>query len=179
MDFGLFLLRATIGLAMVGHGTQKLFGWFGGYGPDGTGQFLETLGFRPGRRHAIAAGLVETVAGLLLVIGLATPLGGALLASVMIVAAATVHWKNGFFATSGGYELNLILGVAGLALAFTGAGAWSVDGLLGYQAAGWTWGIAAAIVAVAGAFGQLSQRREAPHASSPASNASVEHSPAH
>ena len=159
MDLGILMLRLTIGLALAGHGSQKLFGWFGGYGPDGTGRFMEGLGFRPGRRHALAAGAVEVVGGLLLAFGLLTPLGSALIASVMVVAAATVHGKNGFFITSGGYEFNLVLGVAALAVAFTGPGALSLDALAGFVASGITWGAGAIIVAIAGAIGQLAQRR--------------------
>jgi putative oxidoreductase len=95
-------LRLTVGLTLAAHGSQKLFGWFGGYGLDGTGRFMQALGFRPGRRHALASGLVEVVGGLLLAIGLLTPVGAALIASVMLVAVVTVHAKDGFFITSGG-----------------------------------------------------------------------------
>src|SRR5215217_5487363 len=119
MDIGLLLLRLVIGLTLAAHGAQKLFGWFGGYGLTATGQFMEGLGFHPGRRHALMAGLVEFAGGLLLALGMATPIGAALVASVMVVAAATAHVKNGFFATSGGYEYNLVLGAAAIALAFT------------------------------------------------------------
>src|SRR5262245_34554729 len=100
MDLGLFVLRVTVGLTLVAHGAQK-FGWLGGYGLDATGAALEQLGFRPGRRHAIVAGLVEAGGGLLLALGLLTPVGAALVASIMIVAARSVHVKNGFFATGG------------------------------------------------------------------------------
>lgn len=162
MDVGILLLRLTVGLALAAHGSQKVFGWFGGYGPDATGQFMEQLGFRPGRRHALAAGLVEFVGGLLLAIGFLTPLGAALIVSVMIVAAATVHWKNGFFITSGGYEFNLLIGVAALAIAFTGPGAISVDGMVGYPAGNNAIGVGAAVIAVVGALGQLAQRRVSP-----------------
>ncbi len=171
MDLGILMLRLTIGLAMAGHGSQKLFGWFGGYGPDGTGQFMEGLGFRPGRRHALAAGTVEVVGGLLLAFGLLTPLGSALIASVMMVAAATVHGKNGFFITSGGYEFNLVLGVAALAVAFTGPGALSLDALAGFVPSGITWGAGATIVAIGGAIGQLAQRRIVAEAGDPATAA--------
>src|SRR5688572_3679985 len=136
MDLGILLLRMTVGLALAAHGSQKVFGWFGGYGPDGTGVFLEALGFRPGRRHALAAGYVELVGGLLLATGFLTPLAAALIASVMVVAAVTVHWKNGFFITSGGYEFNLVLGVAALSVAFTGPGALSLDSMAGFAPAG-------------------------------------------
>jgi putative oxidoreductase len=159
MDLGLLLLRLTVGLTLSAHGAQKLFGWFGGYGLDGTGQWLESVGFRPGRRHALAAGLVEFAGGLLLALGLFTPLGAALAASVMLVAAAVAHLRNGFFAASGGYEYNVVLGGAALAVAFTGPGVLSFDEALGYQSGGLVWGIGAVVVAVVGAIGQLAQRR--------------------
>lgn len=159
MDTGMLLLRMTVGLALAAHGSQKVFGWFGGYGPDATGQFMETLGFRPGRRHALAAGFVEVGGGLLLAVGLLTPLAAALVVSVMIVAAATVHGKNGFFSQNGGYELNLLFAAAALAIAFTGPGAFSLDAAAGFAPAGVAWGLAAAALAVLGAAGQLAQRR--------------------
>ena len=161
MDLGLFLLRLTVGLTLAAHGAQK-FGWLGGYGLAGTGQWLESVGFHPGRRHAVLAGLVEIGGGLLLAFGAATPLGAALVASVMVVAAVTAHVKNGFFATGGGFEYNLVLGVAGLALAFTGPGAWSSDARVGYAAGGGVWGLAAVVVGVGGAAIQLAGRRTAP-----------------
>jgi putative oxidoreductase len=163
MDVGILLLRMTVGLAFAAHGSQKVFGWFGGYGPDGTGQFFEALGFRPGRRHALAAGFAELVGGLLLALGFLTPLGVALIASVMVVAAVTVHWRNGFFAPSG-YELNLVYGVAALSVAFAGPGALSVDSVVGYAPGGIAWGVSATVVAVVGAIGQLAQRRIPPAA---------------
>jgi putative oxidoreductase len=164
MAIGLFLLRVTLGLTLAAHGAQKLFGWFGGLGPDGTGQALATFGFHPGRRHAMAAGFVEVTAGLLLALGLLTPLAAAMTLAVMIVAAVSVHMRNGFFITSNGFEFNLVLGVAAITLAFTGPGAWSLDPLLGLIAAGEYWGTAAIAVAMLGAIGQLAQRRSAPSA---------------
>jgi putative oxidoreductase len=165
MDIGLLLLRLAVGLTLAAHGSQKLFGWFGGYGLDGTGQWMEGLGFRPGRRHALMAGLAEAGGGLLLALGFLTPLGAALVDSVMLVAVITVHLKNGFFVSSGGYEYNLVLGVAALSLAFIGPGALSIDALLGYSLAGIVWGIGALVVAVLGAAIQLAQRRVQPSAS--------------
>jgi putative oxidoreductase len=162
MEIGILLLRVAVGLTMAAHGSQKVFGWFGGYGLDGTGKFFEALGFHPGRRHALAAGFVEIAGGLLLAIGFLTPLAAALIASVMVVAAVTVHWKNGFFITSGGYEFNLVLGVAALSLAFTGPGPLSLDHAAGFAPAGVAWGLGAAAVAVVGAVAQLAQRRVAP-----------------
>ena len=162
MNVGILLLRITVGLALAAHGSQKVFGWFGGYGPDGTGQFMEALGFRPGRRHALAAGFVELVGGLLFALGFLTPLASALIASVMVVAAVTVRWKNGFFIPSGGYEFNLVLGVAALSVAYTGPGALSIDNVAGYARGGIGWGVGATVVAVVGAIGELAQRRPVP-----------------
>ena len=159
MEFGLLLLRLAVGLTLAAHGAQKLFGWFGGYGLDGTGQFMQGLGFHPGRRHAFMAGLTEFGGGLLLAFGLLTPIGAALVASVMIVAALTVHVKQGFFAANNGYELNLVLGLAALSVAFTGPGAFSIDALLGFWTGGLLWGATATIIAAAGAAVQLAQRR--------------------
>src|SRR5262249_56742707 len=94
MDVGILLLRMTVGLAFAAHGGQKIFAWFGGYGPDGTGQFMEALGFRPGRRHALAAGFVELAGGLLLALGVLTPLAAALVPAVMVVAAVGPPLSN-------------------------------------------------------------------------------------
>jgi putative oxidoreductase len=161
MDVGILLLRITVGLPLAAHGSQKVLGWFGGYGPDGTGQFFEALGFRPGRRHALAAGFAELVGGLLLALGFLTPLAAALIASVMLVAAVTVHLKNGFFAP-GGYELNLVLGVAALSIAFMGPGALSLDSIAGYALGGLVLGVSAGVIAVVGATALLAQRRMLP-----------------
>jgi putative oxidoreductase len=161
MDVGLFVLRVTVGLTMGAHGAQKLFGWFGGYGLEATGRAFEGLGFRPGRRHALMAGLVELGGGLLFAAGLLTPLAAALVASVMVVAAVTAHVRNGFFITTGGYEYNLVLGLAALSVAFTGAGALSLDALLPVTLSGVGWGVASVVVAIVGAAGQLAQRRPA------------------
>src|SRR5439155_1943196 len=98
MSIGLLILRLVVGLTLAAHGAQKLFGWFGGYGLAGTGQFLEQLGFRPGRIQAAQAGLAEFVGGLLLAAGFLTPVGAAAVAAVMLVASVSVHLKNGFFA---------------------------------------------------------------------------------
>src|SRR5258707_13187771 len=155
MDLGLLSLRFVVGLALAAHGAQKLFGWFGGYGLDGTGQFMETLGFYPGRRHAALAGLTEAGGGVLLALGLLTPLGAAMVASVMLVATITVHLKNGFFATGGGYEYNLVLAVAALSVAFSGPGVLSIDALLGYWVSGNLWGTGAIVVTVVGALLEL------------------------
>ena len=161
MEIGLLLLRLTAGLTLAAHGAQKLFGWFGGPGLEGTGQFFETIGFLPGRRHALMAGLAETGGGLLLALGLFTPIAGVLICSVMLVAMA-VNIKKGFFAQNGGYEYTVVLGVAALSVAFTGPGALSVDALFGNQLSGTFWGIAALFVGVLGGVLSLIQRRATP-----------------
>ena len=131
MDAGLLLLRVALGSIMVAHGAQKLFGWFGGHGLSGTGSGLESMGLRPGRVYAVVNGFAEFGGGALLVVGLLTPLGAAAVAGVMFVAIATVHWRNGFFNTRGGYEFNLLIVAAAIGLAFTGPGEISIDQLHG------------------------------------------------
>jgi putative oxidoreductase len=131
MDTGIFIIRVLFGLAMAGHGAQKLFGWFGGYGIKGTGGFLESMGFRPGVVFAAAAGLSEMGGGVLMTIGLLTPLGAAAVLSAMLVAMISVHWKNGFFAAGNGIELPFLYAVVALGVALTGGGAFSLDRLLG------------------------------------------------
>lgn len=162
MDIGLLLLRLAIGLTLAAHGAQKLFGWFGGPGLETTGRLFDSLGFRPGRRHALMAGVVESGGGLLLAFGLVTLLGAALVVSVMLVAAISVHLKNGFFIMSGGYEYALTLAVGALALAFTGPGIFSVDAAIGSAVHGAIAGLGAFAVAVVGAVVQLAQRQSSP-----------------
>src|SRR2546430_17119010 len=125
MNEGLRIARLVIGLLMAGHGAQKAFGWFGGYGLAGVSGFFETLGFRPGRLFAIAAAYAEIISGLLVVLGLLGPIGPALMLSVMIVAAVSVHWRQGVFATSNGVEVPLLYAAIAVALAFTGPGRFS------------------------------------------------------
>ena len=127
MKLARLLLRVTIGGLFIGHGTQKLFGWFGGHGPDATGQFFEQLGLRPGRRNAIAAGAAEAGGGLGIALGLATPLSAAALIGTMITAIRTVHLSKGPWVSEGGYEYNLVLILALLALVETGPGPLAVD----------------------------------------------------
>jgi putative oxidoreductase len=148
MDIALLLIRLTVGGVLAAHGAQKLFGLFGGAGLPGTAGFLESLGFRPGRLHARLLGLAETVGGGLLAAGLLTPLACATVAGVMITAVAAVHWDKGFFAQNGGYEYPLALAVIASALAFAGAGKYSLDAALGWTLGGAKWGIAATALAV-------------------------------
>lgn len=149
---GLFrlLARATIGLLFVGHGTQKLFGWFGGGGAGETGQFFEQVGLRPGRRLALAAGAAEAGGGLLFALGAATPLAAAAVSGSMITAIKTVHWEKGIWSSHGGYEYNLVLLAAVFGLTENGPGRWSVDGALGRSRWGTGWALAALIAGAAG-----------------------------
>src|SRR5205823_12797645 len=105
MSLGLVMVRAVVGLLMAAHGSQKLFGWFGGYGIAGTGGFFETIGFRPGPLLAIAAGFSEFAGGILVALGFLGPIGPALMLSVMIVAGVSVHLKGGLFAMNNGIEV--------------------------------------------------------------------------
>lgn len=130
MNTGLLVLRLVLGLLLVGHGSQKLFGVFGGPGLAGTGGFFHSLGFRPGKPMAIVAGTSEVGAGALLALGLFTPLASAVVIGTLVVAGS-VHWTKGLWAQNGGYELSLIYITAAAALAFTGPGGYSLDNALG------------------------------------------------
>src|SRR5438270_999598 len=109
MKIGRLLLRLVIGVFFIGHGTQKLFGWFGGHGVEGTGQFFEGLGMRPGRHHATAAGVAEAGGGALIAAGLATPVAASAITATMLTAINRVHLKNGPWVSNGGYEYNAVL----------------------------------------------------------------------
>jgi putative oxidoreductase len=169
MEIGLFLLHLVPGILLMGHGAQKLFGSFGGFGLDGTGQFMESLGMRPGRRMAFASGLNEFGGGLLLALGLLLPLAAILIASNMIVASLTAHRGKGPWNQNGGWELPLLYGLIPIGLTFHGAGVWSLDHALGWGAdlSGLGWGLGVVALAVIGAGGIVgaarhSERRHAP-----------------
>jgi putative oxidoreductase len=151
MALGLLFLRVVLGTLMAGHGAQKLFGWFGGYGLSGTGTFFEQIGFRPGRLFATAAALGEIISGVL---------GPALMLSVMIVATFSVHWGHGIFAASNGVEMPLIYGAGAIALALNGPGPYSLDGWLGWTGF-WTPALAwtALVIGAVAASANLAIRR--------------------
>ncbi|HEU5476946.1 MAG TPA: DoxX family protein [Gaiellaceae bacterium] len=136
MGLGKLMLRATIGGYFFGHGMQKLTGWFGGHGPEGTGQFFEQVGLRPGRESALVAGAAEAGGGSLLVLGLFTPAAAGMLTGVMTNAIRHVHWKNGFWNTEGGIELPVVILGALAALADSGPGRFSLDEALGIRLRG-------------------------------------------
>src|SRR5215475_7519010 len=162
MDIGLLVLRLAVGLTMAAHGGQKLFGWFGGYGIAGTGAYFEVLGFRPGKVHATLAGLAEFGGGLLVALGLLTPVGSALLIMVMVAAIGSVHLPKGFWVTDGGFEYNLMIFASSAALAFAGPGAYSLDAVEGTGFAGWIPGIVAIALGLLFGGGALATRRPAP-----------------
>ncbi len=148
MDLGRLALRITIGSLFIGHGTQKLFGWFGGSGLEGTDTMMAAVDMRPVRRNAIIAGVTEAGCGVLLVLGLATPLAAAGLTSVMVTAVRKVHWKNGPWNSNRGWELNAV-NVAGLtALVDAGPGRLSLDAARGRIHAGAGWALAALTVGI-------------------------------
>jgi putative oxidoreductase len=136
MKLGRLLLRLVVGGLFFGHGAQKLFGWFGGYGLDGTAGFFEQLGMRPGKRNAIAAGVAEAGGGAGIALGLATPLAASALIATMLTAIKRVHLDKGPWVANGGYEYNLVLIAAVLALAEVGPGQPSFDAALGRERKG-------------------------------------------
>lgn len=130
LDSALLLVRVVIGLLLIGHGTQKLFGWFGGHGLPGTaGFFRNQLGLRPATFWTLLAGLSEAVGGLFLALGLATPLAAAAIVSAMLMAAVLVHWPK-IWATESGIEYPLVLSTIALAIGLIGPGLYSLDAAL-------------------------------------------------
>lgn len=150
MEVGLLLIHVVVGLLIAAHGSQKLFGWFGGRGVAQTGGMMESLGLSPGRNMAIAAGGAEFVGGILLAVGLFVPLAAVLIASTYVVAARTAHAGKGPWNGAGGWEYVLVLSTVAIGLAFNGAGTWSVDHAIGWDVSGLWWGIGAAVVALVG-----------------------------
>jgi putative oxidoreductase len=160
LSLGLLIARIVIGLLMAAHGAQKLLGWFGGYGLKTTGEFFVGLGFQPGRAFAFAAAASEIASGLLVALGFLGPIGPALMLSVMIVAAITVHWEHGLFAGTNGIELPLLYGAAAFGLAMTGFGRYSLDaalGIAGLWSVGGIWIVL--IVGIVGGLANLGLRR--------------------
>jgi len=127
---GLLIIRLVVGLSFMAHGAQKLFGWFGGYGPKGTGGWMESMGMKPGVLMAVMAGLMELIGGLLLASGLFTVIGAVLIIATMLGAIVKVHGPNGYWATANGYEYNLLLIAVAVGLALIGAGDYSLDAIL-------------------------------------------------
>ncbi|MDF2519272.1 MAG: hypothetical protein K0R59_4568 [Sphingobacterium sp.] len=130
MNVGLLIIRIVLGVTMAGHGTQKLFGWFGGHGIKGTGGFFESIGIKPGVIMAVCAGLSELGGGLLFALGLLTPLAALIIVGTMVVATITVSGKNGYWITENGFEYNFLIIIVVIGIALIGAGAYSLDAII-------------------------------------------------
>lgn len=165
MKVGRLALRVAVGSLFVGHGTQKLFGWFGGGGLSATAANMESMGLRPAKAQATAAGLAESGGGAALALGYRTPFASAALISVMLSAIKRVHFKNGPWSHNGGYEYNLVLIAAAITLAEAGPGGLSLDALRGKQHKGFQWGLLALALGAAGAAGAnvIADRQAAKH----------------
>jgi putative oxidoreductase len=129
-------LRVPVGIILAAHGAQKLFGWFGGYGLEGTGQWMASIGLEPGYLMALLAGSAEFYGGLALVLGLLTRPAAVVSAFTMLVAIFSVHFEHGLFLTNNGYEYALALFAAVVALTIQGAGSFSVDNAIAKNVVG-------------------------------------------
>jgi putative oxidoreductase len=128
LHMGLLLIRLVIGISFMGHGAQKLFGWFGGYGPKGTGGWMESIGLKPGVLLAVLVGLAELAGGLLFAAGFLTPVAAALIVITMLGAIVKVHAANGYWVDKGGIEYPFVIAVVAIAIALTGPGAYAIGG---------------------------------------------------
>ena len=159
MDVGLLILRAVVGALFVGHGAQKLFGSFGGYGIEGTGGFMSSLGYRNGRAMAKLTGLAEFGSGALLMLGFLTPFATAAIIGVMLNAIIAVHAPKGMWNPEGGMEYPIVLSTIAATLAFAGPGAYSIDAALDLGLAGNTWGLSAILLGtISGSIVAMSRR---------------------
>jgi putative oxidoreductase len=161
---GTLAIRGVAGPLFIGHGTQKLFGWFGGHGLEGTGGFFESLGLRPGRQHAMAAGVAEALGGALLTLGAATPLAASMISGSMFTAIRKVHAPNGPWVTENGWEYTAVVIAAMAAVAEHGPGPVSVDAKLFPNWKGPAWAVAAIGAAAAASYlvDALSQGEQGP-----------------
>ncbi len=171
MDIGVLIIRLVVGGLMFGHGTQKLFGWFGGHGVQGTKGFLSSLGYPAAGTLAVVTGLAEAGGGLLLATGMLTPLAAAAISGVLLNAIITAHWPK-VWNTDGGLELPLALSASALGVAFAGPGRFSLDRVIGWDLQGTEWGLAALGLALAG--GALTLAMRSMHRPSPASEEAPE-----
>lgn len=162
LDLGLLLLRLVVGLLLAAHGAQKLFGWFGGDGLQGTSQGFAGLGYPNAKVMAAVAGLTELAAGLGLTAGLFVSFAAAGVIGTMLNAAVAAHGKAGLWAQNGGYEYPLVLSAVAAGLAIHGPGRYALDPALGLPLAGLTWGFGSIAVGVLAAVAVLSSRKQ-PH----------------
>ena len=178
MNFGTAAMRGIVGPLFIGHGTQKLFGWFGGAGLDATAGGFEQMGMRPGRRHALVAGASEAAGGALLTLGALTPVAASLITGLMTTAIRKVHAKNGPWVTGGGWEYNAVLIAAVAAIADHGPGRPSVDAALLPRFKGPAWALLALGAGVAGSYAMTSERMSQAPATGPAEHAGSSGDPA-
>jgi putative oxidoreductase len=164
VDEGLLLLRLVVGLTMAAHGAQKLFGWFGGGGIEGSAGFFASLGYRSPAVFVVLAGIAEVGGGLGLASGLLTPVAAAAVVVVLLNAIEAVKVRNGFWNGSGGFELELLLIAAAVSLAATGPGRYSLDRAVGWDddLSGYAWGGAALAAAILVAFFTMTWGRGEP-----------------
>lgn len=159
VDAGLLIIRVVAGVTLSLHGMQKLFGWFGGGGLDGTGAWMDSIGYRPGRAAAAMAGGSELLGGLGLAVGLLTPVSATACIGVMLVAGVE-NRPQGFWSAKKGWEYNLVLAGVAVGIAVSGPGRLSIDHALGLadDLRGW-WGIAALVLGLAGGLLRISTRQ--------------------
>jgi putative oxidoreductase len=155
MDIALLVLRLVVGLTFVAHAVPKFFSVWGGGGIQATADTFDQIGMRPGKVHAWLAGVAELVGGLLIALGLVTPIAAAALIATMTAAVITVHLRHGFFNSNNGYEYNLVMAAAVFALAGTGPGKWSLDNALSIDMAGTDWALVALGAGVLGGIGAV------------------------
>lgn len=163
MSVGMLMLRVVVGLLFMGHGAQKLFGWFGGGGREGTAGFLASLGYRSPRLMSLVGGITEGLGGLLIAFGLFTPVGSALIVGMMVSAILVVHLPNGVWNQNGGIELPLVNIMAATAIAFR-PGRYSLDSAFGIGLNGRLFGVLALSVGLLGAVVVTVTMRRAPEA---------------
>jgi len=175
MAYGLLLLRLVAGLTIAGHGSQKLFGFFDGPGPRGTAGFFGGMRLRQPLAMAMLAGLAELGGGLLLALGLLTPLAALAITIVMLNAIGLVHGRKGFWVTGGGYQYNLLFATVAVALATTGPGRFSLDQGIGWAGSlsGVAWGVGVLAVALIATAATLTAGRERPEPAAKPAGASV------
>ena len=130
MNAGILLIRLVIGITFMGHGAQKLFGWFGGHGIKETGGFFESIGIKPGVTMALLAGLAELLGGAMFALGLLTPFASLLIVLTMVIAIVKVHGQNGYWVTENGYEYNFMLIVVAIGIALIGPGQYAIDAII-------------------------------------------------
>jgi putative oxidoreductase len=179
VKLGIAVLRSIVGILFMGHGLQKLAGWFGGHGLENTGAAFESMGLRPGKAHAAAAGTSETVGGALLAGGLLTPLGATLLSGTMLTAIRKVHLAKGVWASNGGYEYNLVLLGVLFAVTDLGPGDWSLDDALGLRRSGPGWALAQLAAGAAGSAAAVAIGTRYPDRATPVSGAPSPRPPEH